>query len=173
MRKPGQAKLIHWLASMASLLLISIVLAGHYWFVVLPDRIEYIGREVWEYLPPLGSHLMTFAVGFVPVAVWHLGDLIQNRRLDRPLLVFLDRYELLYGSLIVWGMVALLGQAEFLNDLGCPATEQGPTNLTFDGCGSFAPDWKLALFLSVSLIICVICLAKLFIAIATQFRNAK
>lgn len=172
MRKPGQSKLLNWLSSMLSLLLISVVLAGHFWFVVLPDRVQYIGHEVWQYLPPLGSHLMTFAVGFGPLVVWHLGDLFQANQPRRSILKILDKYELLYGWLLAWGLVALLGQTEFLNDLGCPPVEQGPTTFGFDGCGSFTPAWKQALFLFVSLVICVICLAKLIIGVVTRIPKS-
>ena len=157
-------KLLNWFTSMLLVLLISMMPTLYFWFVRLPERMSYI-RGVDEFVFPLGESLLWYASGFVPLLIWHVGDFTNNYRSSSSLVRWLNSYKLIAGLLGVLGLSMILTASRFLDDLGCPEVNLPEGVYQFDGCGSWTPEWKMWLTMSIWLVICLLALWKVAVSV--------
>ncbi|PIW54851.1 MAG: hypothetical protein COW16_09085 [Sphingomonadales bacterium CG12_big_fil_rev_8_21_14_0_65_65_10] len=159
-------KLVNWLTSMMLLMLMSSLMALHEWFTWLPKTYA-LNRPFSDQIITLFGAIDFFQWMFLPVALWHFADFVEARTTK----IALAAYRNVSALVAALGIAAIFHQSLWLNDLFCPELELPPNVLMFDGCGSWTPLWKTAIFLCLFIALCALAAVKIWFATRSRFQK--
>ena len=142
----------------------------HYWFVIFPMQIRYV-KDFQEAILPIALSVQFYIELFVPIAVWHFGDFMRNTSINGQILRTVFSHRFFRWLLIIHGALIIFVASDFLNDLFCPEVKLPEGYLYFDGCGSWTPEWKLAIWVASWLAICLTALSKFGASVIAFFKR--
>lgn len=163
-----RTKLIHWLTSMMLLTLMSSLVALHNWFIWLPET-NTVNWTLSDQIITLYSAIDLFQWIFIPIALWHFSDFVEAPNTKSAI----ARYRYIAGMIFALGIASIFHQSIWLNDLFCPEVQLPPNVLVFDGCGSWTPPWKTAIFLALYVALCGLAGIKALVTIRSRLRSRR
>jgi hypothetical protein len=175
MSEAYRLKLLRWLTSMIVLLLFAILIACYRWFIAVPEQLQYIVSDPnpdFVILPMAGA-VGLYMLGFVPLLLWHLGDLMQMGKSGLPYARLFDRYRYIFGCLCAVGLSSLLIETRFLDSLGCSEPILPKGVFRFDGCGSSIPEWKLKLSIGIFITFISLVIGKMAHCLGAYFNKSR
>ena len=170
MSEKYRKKLLYWLISMGTLMLMVVIFALFHWARALGSTIRSDGEMYWLY--GLDNALSFYAIGFVPLFIWHAFDFIQIEKPICRIGILLDRYRNIFICLVVLGASVWLYQIPWLDDLFCSNPDLPEGVFQFDGCGSWTPAWKAFSIFAALTFLLVFVVAKGVISVLSRLRNA-